>query len=126
MPSDKKRPVNLNLISFRFPPMALVSISHRISGFFLFLALPWVFYMFSQSVSSAAQFASLLSCLMSPWAKVVNWLVLIAALHHVVAGVRHLLMDIGWGESLKAARASAYVVLLVLVLIVLLTGVWIW
>ena len=126
MSSNKQRPVNLNLPSFKFPPMALVSISHRISGFFLYLALPWVMYLFSQLASTPNHLHALQVLVSHFWARLLNWLVVIAAAHHVVAGTRHLIMDMGWGESLRASKISAIGVLVILFVIVILTGVWIW
>jgi len=126
MIKDKSRPVNLNLLSFRFPPMALVSIAHRVSGFFLFLVIPWCLYLLSCALDSSASFSSLLFFLRSPLVKLLNGLALAAVWFHVFAGFRHLLMDIGFGESLRAARITAYGVMVIWLLAVVLTGVWLW
>jgi len=106
--------------------MALVSIGHRVSGFFLFLCLPWAIFMLSQAVSTPVQFQALTICLSHPLVKMVNWLLLVACAYHVIAGARHLMMDMGWGESLSVARATAILVLFLLVVVMVLAGVWIW
>ena len=122
----KSRPVNLNLISFRFPPMALISIGHRVSGFVLFLLLPLALYLLSMVTHSASDFSRLRVLLDAGWMRCVNWIMLLAMAYHVIAGVRHLIMDMGWGESLQASRCSAYGVMVLFVIVVALTGVWIW
>jgi len=106
--------------------MALVSIAHRVTGLLLFLLIPWCLYLMSCALSSAAHFSALLLFLQRPWVQLIDWVLLAAVWFHVIAGFRHLLMDVGFGESLKAARTTAYVVMVVWLVAVVLTGVWIW
>ena len=59
----KKRPEfrNINALvdlpTYRLPAAGFVSILHRISGFVMFLLLPFVVWMFDTSVSSEISFA---------------------------------------------------------------------
>jgi len=46
--------------------------------------------------------------------------------YHVIAGVRHLLMDLGIGESLEGGKRGAISVLLLGVVAAALIGVWLW
>ena len=47
-----KRPVNLDLSTIRFPLPAIISILHRITGIWLFLALPFLLVMLRGSLES--------------------------------------------------------------------------
>ena len=124
--SEKQRPVYLNLAQFHFPPMAIVSICHRISGVLLFLFLPLMLYILHQAVHSADSFAALTLCLQNGFMKFLVWVMLSAIWFHVVAGIRHLIMDLGIGESLNVARASSYAVFVIVAVLLIIMGVWLW
>ena len=62
----------------------------------------------------------------SPLAKLIVWGLLSALLYHLVAGVRHLIMDMGVGESLEGGKLGSKIVIVVSVVVILLAGVWIW
>jgi succinate dehydrogenase / fumarate reductase cytochrome b subunit len=123
---NKKRPVNLDLGSLKFPPMAIASILHRISGVVLFLLLPLMLFIFSQSMQSAESFAQLKTLLAQPCYKLGVWAFGAALIYHVLAGIRHLLMDIGVGEHLCAGRRSAVLVIVLAVISTIFLGFWIW
>ena len=122
----KKRPINLNLLTIHFPIPAIVSILHRVSGVFLFLLFPVLLWMFSLSLSSEQSFTKLQDFLSSPLIKVLVWLVLAPLCYHLVAGIRHLLMDMHIGEELKSGRRGAKLTILVSIILVALLGVWLW
>ncbi len=122
----QQRPINLDLTTLKFPPMALVSIAHRISGVVLFILLPFVLYVFSLSLSSQESFLSL-TALLQCWVwKGGVWVFMVALVLHVLAGVRHLAMDMGLGEGLIAGRVSAWIVLVLAALMAVILGVWLW
>lgn len=123
---NHKRPVNLDLGSMTYPPMAIVSILHRISGIVLFLFLPIILYFLSLSLRSPASFEHLQGLLAGPYCKFLLWSFTAALLYHVIAGIRHMLMDIGCGEELIAGRRSAIMVISLAVILAILLGVWIW
>ncbi|AKQ33350.1 Succinate dehydrogenase cytochrome b556 subunit [Candidatus Coxiella mudrowiae] len=121
------RAVNLDLTKFRFPPMALVSICHRISGFILFLCMPLMFYLLHQATLSEASFGDLQQLLIhNHWLKVAVWITFSATLFHLFAGIRHLVMDLGFGESVREGRITAYMVFVISFIAIILAGVWIW
>ena len=122
----KKRPVYLNLFAMRFPVTAIASILHRVSGVLVFLAIPGMLWVLNQSLVSEAQFKHIQSGLHSHAFKLLVWLVLSGLAYHLFAGVRHLLMDMGVGESWSKAKFSAYGTLLLTVASVILIGVWLW
>ena len=101
------RPVFLNLARIRYPVGAVASIGHRISGLVLVLALPFAVLALQYSLQSEAVFDGI-----SGWMRVPAALLAWAAAHHLFAGIRHLLTDVGIGASLPHARASAYAALI--------------
>ena len=127
MSHKKKNPVNLNLLSFKFPVPALVSIAHRISGVLLFLLTPVMIYALAYSLGSANQFTGfIVSVQTSIFLKLIVWVTMLALMYHLLAGVRHLIMDMGFGETFSAARISAIVLIIVFIALIVLTGLWIW
>jgi len=122
----KQRPKNLNLFTIRFPIPAIASILHRISGFILFLLIPFILWGFYLSLTSAQSFNDLHQILITPWVKLVIWCSLSAFLYHFIAGIRHLLMDIGMGEELKSGKLSAIFTIIIAAVLIILTGIWLW
>ncbi|AJD48012.1 succinate dehydrogenase, cytochrome b556 subunit [Isoalcanivorax pacificus W11-5] len=123
---NDKRPVNLDLTTIKFPVTALASITHRITGVAIFLALPILLWMLDRSLASPESFAQLKDLLATPIAKLVVWAMLAALIFHLVAGIKHLIMDLGIGESLEGGRRGATLVFIVSVVLILLAGVWVW
>lgn len=121
-----QRPVNLELTKFSFPLAAIVSILHRISGIFLFAGTAVLLWLLDASLASEERFLALQETLTQPLWQIVIWTVLAALAYHVVAGVRHLLMDVGIGDSLKGGRRSALLTLVLAVMLMILAGVWLW
>ena len=78
------------------------------------------------SLASEEGFAQVKECLTSPLAKFVIWGLLSALLYHLVAGVRHLIMDMGIGETLEGGKLGSKIVIVVSVILIVLVGVWIW
>lgn len=90
--------------------MAVVSILHRVSGVFLFLAIPVLIYWLALSVRSPEDYAAATSFFASPWSRLIGLVLAWALVHHFFTGIRYLLMDISIGEYLPLARISAWVV----------------
>lgn len=108
MTVSDKRPVNLALGTIHFPLPAIASVFHRISGFALFGVLPVVLWAWQQSLASPESFQALVDCLAFRLGVVV---VLAGVIYHFFAGVKHLVMDLGIGETLEGARRWAIAVL---------------
>lgn len=122
----QKRPVNLDLRTIKFPLPAIGSILHRISGFLLFFFIPLFLWALGKSLSSAQGFAEVSQCLGNPILKFFVWAFLSALIYHLIAGVRHLFMDIGIGENLGSARRGVQVVLVLSIVLIVLLGWWLW
>lgn len=122
----KSRPMNLDLTTMVFPPMAVASILHRMSGVLLFLLSPWLLYLLDLSLHDESSFTELRLHLANPYYKTLLWISLSAAWYHLLAGVRHLLMDLGIGESVRIGRLSAVGVIGTGLVGAVLLGGWIW
>ncbi len=124
--AQKPRPKNLNLLTIRLPINALVSILHRATGCILFLILPVILLLLQWSLSSAANFETVVAILHSPLIKLMllglGW----AFSHHFFAGIRHLAMDVHWMTSLMKARYTSKVVLVLGALATLLLAIKLW
>ena len=108
----KAAPKFLNLLQIRFPIGAIASIGHRVSGVLLLIALPLLTDILDRSLRNEADFVSLRAALSSPWVVLALSLSAWAITHHILAGIRHLLMDVGIGSRLQQARLSARVVIM--------------
>jgi succinate dehydrogenase / fumarate reductase cytochrome b subunit len=121
MDNNKKRTVYLNLFHFRFPATAIASIAHRISGILLFLSIPFFLYLLELSLASPMGFALACAWLDSLPVYLLLLVLLWALVHHLLAGLRFLLLDVDIGIEFAAARRSAIFVI-VLALLVFLLG----
>jgi succinate dehydrogenase / fumarate reductase cytochrome b subunit len=119
----EQRPVYRNIHisqirTYRLPLAGFVSILHRISGALMFLLLPFIVWMFDASVSSEVSHAAFTAAFTAGLGFVPGWLVKLVALaliwaflHHLIAGVRHVWMDVWHTVDLKSGRQSAIVTL---------------
>jgi succinate dehydrogenase / fumarate reductase cytochrome b subunit len=51
---------------------------------------------------------------------------LAALAYHFTAGVKHLFMDMGYGETLESGPMFAKVSMALSVVLIVLAGVWVW
>lgn len=123
---NKTRPVNLDLGTIRLPVTAKASILHRASGVFLVAGVAVLLYLLDLSLRDAAGFAEARDILAGPLARFVLWAVLAGLIYHCVAGVKHLLMDLGYGESLQGGILAARITFAVSAVLIAATGVWLW
>ena len=122
-PSPSTRPKrpefrNINaftdLPSYRLPVAGIVSILHRVSGALMFVLMPFIIWMFDTSISSELSFARFTSAFgvgvgfVPGWFfKLVALAILWAFLHHLIAGLRHLWMDMRHAVSKEFGKSSA-------------------
>lgn len=125
-PVNTTRPVYLNLFRMKFPPMAILSILHRISGVVLFLLLPLALYLLHHSLQSQVSFSQLHAFVAMPVVRFLLWVLVCAAGLHLFAGIRHMMMDLGFGEKLTIARITSYLILTLEVVVMIAAGVWLW
>ncbi len=121
-----KRPVNLDISTIRLPIAAFASITHRISGVIVFVGIAGLLCLLDVSLTSEADFASVRATALSPFVRFLLWGVLSALTYHLIAGVKHLLLDLGIGESKEGGPRGAQITIVVSVVLIALLGVWIW
>jgi len=123
-----QRPINVgigDLLQFRWPVIALASISHRIAGVVLFVGLAVLLYALEVSLSSEAGFETVKTWTNSAVGKVITWGLLSALAYHFVAGVKHLILDGSDAESLLAATWAARITLAVSAILMGLAAYWV-
>ena len=118
-------PVYLNLFRIRFPVGAVTSIAHRISGVLLFLSLPVLIYLLDLSLQSPAGYEKTISYINNYWFEAGLALLVWSLLHHLLSGIRFLLIDIDTGVGLQTARGSAWLVNLCAPVLTLLYLWWV-
>ncbi|MBE7527525.1 MAG: succinate dehydrogenase, cytochrome b556 subunit [Burkholderiales bacterium] len=122
----RRRPKYLNLLKIRQPLPAIVSILHRISGVLLFF--PGSHYFFTgckcccnlrrpSPACNPVWISPCASCFCC-WPR--------GFLHHLFAGIRHLMLDLHYGLQLEHARLSSKLVLATGVILTVLAGIWLW
>ena len=99
------------LSNYRMPLSAIVSILHRISGVIIFVLLPFILYLLQESLRSEISYAHYQGFVTYPLVKLFILALVWAILHHMFAGVRHLVMDLHIGLDKDSARKSSAAVL---------------
>ena len=120
MHTTENRPRFLNLLQIRMPIGAVASIAHRISGVLLFLILPAAVFLLELSVRSPEGFDQVRAILQAPVVQMLGLVLAWALLHHLLAGIRFLLLDLEIGIEREQARVSAWLVNIGAPLVVLL------
>ena len=120
------RPVNLDIKTIELPITAYASILHRVTGILLCAGVLVLVWLLQKSLASEADFLQVQQMLSSSFMKFLMFLILAPFIYHLVAGVRHLVMDVGIGESLEGGQLGAKIVFAASAVLILLTGVWLW
>jgi succinate dehydrogenase / fumarate reductase, cytochrome b subunit len=117
---QSNRPVFLDLWRIKLPATGIVSILHRISGVLMVLAIPAAAILLSEALSGPEGFAAA-ARLIASWPVRLALLVLAwSLLHHLFAGVRYLLLDLGIGLERPAARQSAWTAMIAAVAVLVI------
>jgi len=104
-----------------------VSILHRISGTLLFVVgIPLALWGVQASLASAESYAAWKALFANPWSKLVLLALAWAYVHHLLAGIRHLVLDAHIGLDLPVARQSSAVVLVIAVLVTAAVAMKLW
>lgn len=119
----KPRPVFLELWRIRLPIPGVVSILHRISGVLMVLAIPLFAALFAQALASPEGFAEVATLAKSPLGQLALLLLGWSLLHHLLAGIRYLALDLGWGLDRPTARKTAWTTLYSALALVLIGAV---
>jgi len=117
------RPVYLNLFKIRLPTTGIVSFAHRVSGVFLFLAIPFSIYLLDLSVTSAQGFEHSMQMLQRPVMQLILLILAWALVHHFLAGIRYLFLDFDIGIDKAGSNKTAWSVIIIDVCIM---AVYVW
>jgi succinate dehydrogenase / fumarate reductase cytochrome b subunit len=119
----------LDAVKYRLPLAGVVSILHRVSGLLMFVLLPFIVWLFDVSLSSEASYESFTSAFGAGIGFVPGWFVKLvslsliwAFLHHFIAGVRHLWMDMTHSVTKEQGHSSAVVTMAASLVLTVLLG----
>ncbi|MBT5717996.1 MAG: succinate dehydrogenase, cytochrome b556 subunit [Gammaproteobacteria bacterium] len=123
---NDNRPKNLDITTFKYPLPAITSLLHRLSGAFIFVGVALMLYLLELSLQSESGFALVQELLSNVLIKFIAWAVLAGLLYHLIAGMKHLFMDLGFGETLRGGFVGASITLALSAAAIIVAGVWIW
>ena len=106
----QERPVYLDLTKIRLPMSAFSSITHRLSGIYVFfITLPLMLFIINQSTSSKSNYEKLLADISSmSFFSIFVFISVVIFWYHILTGIRHLIMDFFHiGESLNGSHYSS-------------------
>lgn len=118
--------LNLLFLGPCMPITAKVSILHRISGILLLVCLPCLLFMAHQLKNDANYYSYLVSSDMGYFYKLVLTVFIWAVIHHLFAGIRHLLLDLHVGIKKSCANSSAWLVLIITIILTAIMTYLIW
>ena len=121
-----ERPINLDISTMSLPITAWASISHRISGILSIPIFALFLWTLQLSLESKDSFQTLRENFNAPLAKVLILFILTVFLYHVLAGIKHLIMDLGYGETFEGGVIGAKVLFASTGLFFILIGWWLW
>ena len=119
--TTRQRPGTMRLVDamqYRLPLAGVVSILHRVSGLLMFMLLPFIVWLFDVSLTSEISYERFTSAFVAGIGFLPGWFIKLVALaliwsylHHFIAGVRHLWMDMTHSVTKEQGRSSAVVTL---------------
>ena len=107
MTTTTRRPVHLNLVKIKLPIGGIMSIIHRATGLFMFLVTPYLIYLLSLSLSGPAGYQQASDSVHSLLGTLVVFFLMWSLAHHLLAGIRYLLIDVDLRVEKDMARQSA-------------------
>ena len=130
MPAVKSnRPVNLSMgqvleVNLK-SPVAIASILHRLSGVIVFLLVPVLLWLLDKSLSSPEGFAQVQEIFNGFFVRFIVWVFVAGLIYHFIAGVKHLLANLGFAEKLQSGRIAATISLILSAIGIVAAFVWI-
>ncbi len=130
MPAVKSnRPVNLSMgqvleVNLK-SPVAIASILHRLSGVIVFLLVSVLLWLLDKSLSSPEGFAQVQEIFNGFFVRFIVWVFVAGLIYHFIAGVKHLLADLGFAEELQSGRIAATISLILSAIGIVAAFVWI-
>lgn len=97
----------MDLLKIKLPIGGIMSIIHRATGVFMFLSLPYLIYLLDRSLSGPEGYAAAADALNGVMGYLFVFLLMWSLMHHLLAGIRYLLIDVDLGVEKGIARQSA-------------------
>ena len=108
----------IDATQYKLPAAGVVSILHRVSGLLLVVLLPFIVWLLDVSLTSEISYERFTSAFGAGIGFAPGWFIKLVALaliwsflHHFIAGVRHLWMDLTHSVSSAQGRSSALITL---------------
>lgn len=122
------RPVNLPLprLAAAMPVTAVASILHRVTGIVLFAGTLFLCYLLDLALTDEAGFARASAIIDAAPGALATWAILTSLAYHVVAGVKHLLLDFHIGDSLRGGRIGAWLTFVLAGVAAVGLAIWLW
>ena len=121
------RPVNINpLTDYGWPFTALVSIINRVLGMVLFVGIALALYLLDMGLSSEEGFAEAALLMQHTVVKSFIMFLIFSLTYHLIAGIKHLLLDFHIGDSFRAAQIGSGIVVTSSILITGIIGMNLW
>lgn len=126
MTSGKTRPVFLNLLQIRLPVGGMLSIIHRVTGVLLVLSIPLMIWLVQLLNAGPQGYTQAMALFNNGGFRFLIFIVVWLLIQHSLSGIRHLLLDMGFGYSLPQARGSAWTVFACSLFLALWIAVLLW
>ena len=108
---SKPRPKYLNLFAIRLPIPGIVSILHRISGFLMVALLGALIFVLDHLITSPESYTRISFFFENMYVKLLLIVPIWAVSHHLLAGIRFLLLDFHFFIDLKSTRIFSALIL---------------
>ena len=113
----KPRPKYLNLFAIRLPIPGIVSILHRISGFLMVALLGALIFVLDHLITSPESYSRISFFFENFYVKLLLIVPIWALSHHLLAGIRFLLLDFHFFIDLKSTRIFSALILFLSVVV---------
>ena len=113
----KPRPKYLNLFAIRLPIPGIVSILHRISGFLMVALLGALIFVLDHLITSPESYSRISFFFENLYVKLLLIVPIWALSHHLLAGIRFLLLDFHFFIDLKSTRIFSALILFISVVV---------
>ncbi len=121
------RPKNLDLRTIKLPVMGLTSILHRISAVIIWAAMIFLLPVLYISLESIKGFDSITTLINeNVLVQLFLWGFLTALGYYIVGGLKHIIQEFGYFETLNGGAFIAKVAIGLGICLSLLSGFWIW
>ncbi|HFL8824303.1 MAG TPA: succinate dehydrogenase, cytochrome b556 subunit [Candidatus Azoamicus sp. OHIO1] len=117
----KSKHIYLNLFLIDYPVTAITSIIHRITGVFIFLSTPVIFYFFRLSLQSNSSFVLAKSLISQLHLKVFIFFIFLSFIYHMLFGIKHIIMDFGFFESKSSSKNMSIIFLCFVCFLIILS-----